>query len=100
MTTGVDKLKVVESIRGIPIDKLTFNYLENYVKEHGILGVIVGSASSFSKPMQFFRDKKKEYQYLQKGVLVPYEKLQGKEFIGFKIVEKNMYVFGFFPGEY
>lgn len=100
MTRDLNKLRYVESIKGSPIDGVTISFLEKFAEENEIKAVIIGSCTTFSKPMQFFRDRKDDYQYLQHGELVEYSKLNGKKFIGFRVIEKNMYVFGFFPGEY
>ena len=100
MTRDIEKLYTVESIKGSPIDKETVQELEKIAKRNKLLKVEIGSANSFSKPMQFFRDQKNKFQYLQQGKLIPYDKLSGKKFIAFQVKKQTLIVYGFFPGEY
>lgn len=100
MTRDLRLLITAESIRGNPIDADSRQYLEQFAKSNGILRVQVGSASSFSKPIQFFRDSQGKFQYLQDGKLIPFENLNGKSFIAFQVKNRVLIVYGYFPGEY
>ena len=100
MTRDIEKLHAARSIKGCPIDNDTVSELELIVKQNKLLCINIGSASSFSKPMQFFRDQKTKFQFMQKGKLVPYNSLSGKSFIAFQVKKQTLNVYGFFPGEY
>lgn len=100
MTRDIEKLHLARSIIGRPIDQATISELERIAKQNKLLSVSIGSANSFSKPMQFFRDQKTKFQFMQQGKLVPYDSLSGKSFIAFQVKKQTLIVYGFFPGEY
>ena len=100
MALNLAALTPAESIKGITIDSDSLQYLESFAKSNGLFRVEIGSARSFSKPIQFFRNSKDEFQYLQSGKPISYENLNGKSFIAFQVKKRTLVVYGYFPGEY
>jgi len=99
-TRGIETLRIAESIKGATIGEADLEFLEGFSRKNRVFGIEVGTATTFSKPMQFFRSQSTKFQYLVDGKLIPFSELNGNTFIAFQLRNGVLRAFGFFPGEY
>lgn len=97
----IANIKSARSIKGCPLSAFNVEALEQIAKQHRLLSVEIGSASSFSKPKAFFREKQAKFQFIQEGKITPFDALSGNQpFVGFQIRKQRLVIFAYFPGEY
>lgn len=101
-TENIVDLRRAESIRGIPIDTLDIQFLENYCQKHNILKLECGCCHELSKPKSFFLNNQSKFTFLKNGKEKSFWEVDvdNQEFIAFQVSPKKVLsVYGYFHYE-
>lgn len=98
---NMDDLRRAESIKGIPISSKDRIFLEEQASCTNVISIQIGSASTFSKPKDFFVNNNTKFVFVRNGHLIPYAdvNLDTQYFLAYHVKKQVMYIYGYFPGE-